>query len=76
MVKEVGVNYINLFSGINVFMHEKDMGLPMNCIQMYLSKAKIPRIDLKVYYPGKNFHGEVITQVKNLLVLISDNIDK
>ena len=42
---EMEVN--NLYSGINTFMHEKDMGLPLNCIQMDLSEAKIPRIDLK-----------------------------
>ena len=34
---------INLYSGINVFMHESDMGLPWNCIHL----DTIPRIDLK-----------------------------
>ena len=41
--KTVSTTLLNLYSGINVFMHESDMGLPLNCIHL----DTIPRIDLK-----------------------------
>ena len=42
-VLDVGSGDINLYSCINIFMHEKDMGYPDFCIQMDTKT----RIDLK-----------------------------
>jgi hypothetical protein len=51
MVKEVGVNYINLFSGINVFMHEKDIGNPHFCINLD-TKTRIDLTQIYVFMFG------------------------
>ena len=69
---------LNLYSCINVFMHEKDMGLTKICIQLDTN----PRIDLKGAYerPEKYVEKNKTRKVKKiyklLFIKISINEDR